>query len=84
MFTTAAHTATETTVATAAYLDEDVVVINDLNTGHETTLLHHCDIDIAVTPGTVLVVNYDTEYVEDWETGEMVPQHTLMRYSTAI
>lgn len=82
MFATA--TSTATTVATAAYLDEDAVVINDLNTGAETTLLHHCDIDIAVMPGAVLVVNYNTEYVEDWETGEMVPQHTLIQYSTAI
>ena len=82
MFATA--TSTATTVATTAYLDEDVVVINDLNTGHETTLLHHCDIDIAVMPGAVLVVNYNTEYVEDWETGEMMPQHTLVQYSAAI
>ena len=79
-----APVALENTVATAAYLDEDVVVINDLNTGSETTLLHHCDIDVAVMPGTVLIVHYHTEYVEDWETGEMVPQHTLVNYTDAI
>ena len=82
MFATATNTAT--TVATAAYLDDDVVVINDLDTGVEITLLHHYNIDIAVMPGTVLIVSYNTEYVEDWATGEIVPQHTLVQYSTAI
>lgn len=72
------------TIATAAWLDEDIVVINDINTGTEMTLLHHSDIDIAVAPCSVLIVDYHTEYVEDWETGQMVPQHTLVEYSNVI
>ena len=78
------NTATTSTIATAAWLDEDIVVINDINTGNEMTLLHHSNIDIAVAPHSVLVVDYHTEYVEDWETGEIVPQHTLVEYSNAI
>lgn len=77
-------TATTSTIATAAWLDEDIVVINDINTGNEMTLLHHSNIDIAVAPNSVLIVDYHTEYVEDWETGEIVPQHTLVEYSNAI
>ena len=72
------------TIATAAWLDEDIVVINDINTGNEMTLLHHSNIDIAVAPNSVLIVDYHTEYVEDWETGQIVPQHTLVEYSNAI
>lgn len=78
------NAATTTIIATAAYLDDDVVIINDINTDAETTLLHYSDIDTAVAPGAVLIVCYTTEYVEDWETGEMVPQHTLVSYSTAL
>ena len=77
-------TATTSTIATAAWLDEDIVVINDINTGTEMTLLHHSNIDIAVAPNSVLIVDYHTEYVEDWETGQIVPQHTLVEYSNAI
>lgn len=72
------------TIATTAWLDEDIVVINDINTGTEMTLLHHSNIDIAVAPNSVLIVDYHTEYVEDWETGQIVPQHTLVEYSNAI
>ena len=81
--TTSTVTSTST-IATAAWLDEDIVVINDINTGTELTLLHHSNIDIAVAPHSVLIVDYHTEYVEDWETGEIVPQHTLVEYSNAI
>lgn len=77
-------TATTSTIATAAWLDEDIVVINDINTGTELTLLHHSNIDIAVAPNSVLIIDYHTEYVEDWETGQIVPQHTLVEYSNAI
>ena len=91
MYTATNNTATTTdnntvtsTIATAAWLDEDIVVINDINTGNEMTLLHHSNIDIAVAPHSVLIVDYHTEYVEDWETGEIVPQHTLVEYSNAI
>ena len=77
-------TATTSTIATAAWLDEDIVVINDINTGTEMTLLHHSNIDIAVAPNSVIIVDYHTEYVEDWETGQIVPQHTLVEYSNAI
>ena len=88
MYTATNNTATTNTVtstiATAAWLDEDIVVINDINTGNEMTLLHHSNIDIAVAPNSVLIVDYHTEYVEDWETGQIVPQHTLVEYSNAI
>ena len=88
MYTATNNTATTSTVtstiATAAWLDEDIVVINDINTGNEMTLLHHSNIDIAVAPNSVLIVDYHTEYVEDWETGEIVPQHTLVEYSSVI
>lgn len=77
-------TATTSTIATAAWLDEDIVVINDINSGNEITLLHHSNIDIAVAPNSVLIIDYHTEYVEDWETGQIVPQHTLVEYSNAI
>lgn len=81
---TATNNTATSTIATAAWLDEDIVVINDINTGNEMTLLHHSNIDIAVAPNSVLIVDYHTEYVEDWETGEIVPQHTLVEYSNAI
>ena len=88
MYTATNNTATTSTVtstvATAAWLDEDIVVINDINTGNEMTLLHHSNIDIAVAPNSVLIVDYHTEYVEDWETGQIIPQHTLVEYSNAI
>lgn len=88
MYTATNNTATistvTSTIATAAWLDEDIVVINDINTGNEMTLLHHSNIDIAVAPNSVLIVDYHTEYVEDWETGQIVPQHTLVEYSNAI
>ena len=88
MYTATNNTATTSTVtstiATTAWLDEDIVVINDINTGNEMTLLHHSNIDIAVAPNSVLIVDYHTEYVEDWETGQIVPQHTLVEYSNAI
>ena len=88
MYTATNNTATTSTVtstiATAAWLDEDIVVINDINTGNEMTLLHHSNIDIAVAPNSVLIVDYHTEYVEDWETGQIVPQHTLVEYSSVI
>lgn len=88
MYTATNNTATTSTVtstiATTAWLDEDIVVINDINTGTEMTLLHHSNIDIAVAPNNVLIVDYRTEYVEDWETGEIVPQHTLVEYSNVI
>mgnify|MGYP001762049126 CR=1 FL=1 len=72
------------TVATTTYVDNNIMVINDLFTGDEVTLLNHSDIDIAVNPGALLVVDYNTEYVEDWETGEMVPQHTLVGCKDAL
>ena len=88
MYTATNNTATTSTItstiATAAWLDEDIVVINDINTGNEMTLLHHSNIDIAVAPNSVLIVDYHTEYVEDWETGQIIPQHTLVEYSNAI
>ena len=88
MYTATNNTATTSTVtstiATTAWLDEDIVVINDINTGNEMTLLHHSNIDIAVAPNSVLIVDYHTEYVEDWETGQIVPQHTLVEYSNVI
>lgn len=81
---TAITSTVTSTIATTAWLDEDIVVINDINTGTEMTLLHHSNIDIAAAPHSVLIIDYHTEYVEDWETGEIVPQHTLVEYSSVI
>ena len=36
------------TVATTTYVDNNIMVINDLFTGDEVTLLNHSDIDLSL------------------------------------
>ena len=75
------HAQTTTITAQVAAVDDEFIDMLDTVTGQEYAIAHYEDEAIfdEAEAGQEITCTFETEYVEDFATGEVVPQHTLIK-----
>lgn len=74
---------TATITAQVIAVDDEFIDVIDTATEQELSIIHYEDEDIVddIEAGQEISCTYETEYVEDFATGEMRTQYTLVEYA---